>query len=75
VLLERGTVYLEAQNRLAADRVRTLFRPLLEEILSADIGTQLVVELQANEPTASTRSRCRRSSPSSTTATAPRGWC
>lgn len=49
VLLERGTVYLEAQNRLAADRVRTLFRPLLQEILSADIGTQLVVELQVRD--------------------------
>jgi chromosomal replication initiator protein len=49
VLLERGTAYLEAKNRLAADRVRSMFRPLLEEVLSADIGTRLVVELQANE--------------------------
>jgi chromosomal replication initiation ATPase DnaA len=50
VLLERGTAYLEAGNRLVADRVRVMFRPLLEELLSADIGTQLAVELQANEP-------------------------
>src|SRR5436190_21243406 len=50
VLLERGTVYLEAQNRLTADRVRTLFRPLLEEVLTADFGTRLGVELQAREP-------------------------
>ncbi len=49
VLLERGTVYLEAGNRLAADRVRTLFRPLLEEVLSADFGTRLGVELQSRE--------------------------
>jgi chromosomal replication initiation ATPase DnaA len=46
VLLERGTVYLEADNRLAADRVRTLFKPLLQELLSADFGTALDVELQ-----------------------------
>jgi chromosomal replication initiation ATPase DnaA len=49
VLLERGTVYLEAQNRLAADRVRALFKPLLQEVLSADFGTQLVVELQVRD--------------------------
>lgn len=49
VLLERGTVYLEAGNRLAADRVRTLFRPLLAEVLSADFGTQLTVELQVRD--------------------------
>lgn len=49
VLLERGTVYIEAQNRLAADRVRTLFRPLLQEVLSADFGTQLTVELQVRD--------------------------
>jgi chromosomal replication initiator protein len=50
VLLERGTVFLEAKNRLAADRVRAMFRPLLEDVLSTDIGTKLTVELQANEP-------------------------
>jgi len=49
VLIERGVVYLEAQNRLAADRVRTLFRPLLQEVLSADFGTQLTVELQVRD--------------------------
>lgn len=49
VLLERGTVYLEAHNRLTADRVRTLFRPLLEEVLSTDFGTRLAVELQARD--------------------------
>lgn len=49
VLLERGTVYLEAANRLAADRVRTLFRPLLQDLLSADFGTPLAVELQVRD--------------------------
>lgn len=52
VLLERGVVYLEAASRLAADRVRTLFRPLLVELLSADIGTQLTVELQVRDEVA-----------------------
>ncbi len=50
VLLERSTVYLEAPNRMAADRVRSMFKPLLQEVLSADLGTALVVELQAHEP-------------------------
>jgi chromosomal replication initiation ATPase DnaA len=49
VMLERGTVYLEASNRLVADRVRTLFRPLLQDVLSADIGTRLAVELQTRD--------------------------
>ena len=49
VLLERGTVYLEAPTRLCADRVRALFRPLLQELLSADFGTALHVELQARD--------------------------
>lgn len=47
VLLERGTVYLEAESRLVADRVRTLFRGLLADVLSADIGTELRIEVQA----------------------------
>lgn len=49
VLLERSTVYLEAPNRMVADRVRTMFRSLLQEVLSADVGTALAVELQAHE--------------------------
>ncbi|MFN9275814.1 MAG: DnaA N-terminal domain-containing protein [Planctomycetota bacterium] len=49
VLLERGTVYLEADNRLAADRVRSLFVPLLQDLLSQDIGTRLAVEVQVRE--------------------------
>lgn len=49
VLLERSTAYFEAPNRMAADRVRALFRPLLQEVLSADLGTELQVELQAHE--------------------------
>jgi chromosomal replication initiator protein len=49
VLLERSTVYLEAPNRLCADRVRSMFRPLLQEVLSEDFGTQLTVELQARD--------------------------
>ncbi|MBM4061012.1 MAG: hypothetical protein FJ265_07930 [Planctomycetes bacterium] len=50
VLMERGTVYLEAPTRLVADRVRALYRPLLQELLSAEIGTPLLVELQCREP-------------------------
>ncbi|MFY9343608.1 MAG: DnaA N-terminal domain-containing protein [Planctomycetota bacterium] len=50
VLLERGTVYFEAKSRLVADRVRALFRPLLADVLSADIGTRLQVDLQTREP-------------------------
>jgi len=49
VLMERGTVYLETGTRLAADRVRALWKPLLAEVLSAEIGTPLQVELQCRE--------------------------
>ncbi len=49
LMLERSTVYLEAPNKMVADRVRTLFRPLLQEVLSADIGTALQVELQTRD--------------------------
>ena len=49
VLLERGTVYLEADNRLAADRVRALFRTEIAEVLSSDFGTQLQVEIQSQD--------------------------
>jgi len=49
VLLERGVLYVEAKSRLVADRVRSLFRPLLEELLAAEFGTRLSIELQANE--------------------------
>lgn len=50
VAMERGTLFLEAPSRLCADRVRALFRPLLEELVSAELGTQVRVELQAREP-------------------------
>jgi chromosomal replication initiator protein len=46
VLLERGVVYLEAKSRLVCDRVQRLFRPLLQQVLSAEIGTAVQVELQ-----------------------------
>ncbi|MEC9048845.1 MAG: DnaA N-terminal domain-containing protein [Planctomycetota bacterium] len=49
VLLERGTVYLEAESRLAADRVRALFRASIAEVLSEDFGTDLKVEIQAQQ--------------------------
>ncbi len=49
VLIERGTVYLEADSRLAADRVRTLFAPLLQDLWSQEIGTQLAVVVQVRE--------------------------
>ena len=47
VLLERGTVYFEADSRLAADRVRALFRNAISEVLSQDFGTELKVEIQS----------------------------
>lgn len=47
VSMERGIVWLEAGSRLAADRVRALYRPLLEDVLSAEIGTAVQVDLQA----------------------------
>ncbi|MGE3174138.1 MAG: DnaA N-terminal domain-containing protein [Planctomycetota bacterium] len=46
VLLERGVVYIEAKSRMVKDRVQRLFRPLLQEILSGEIGTAVQVELQ-----------------------------
>ena len=49
VLMERGTVHLEADSRLVADRVRTLYRPLLQEVLSHDFGTPLLVEVQSRD--------------------------
>jgi chromosomal replication initiator protein len=49
ISMERGTVYLEAETRFLADRVRALYRPLLQEVLSAEIGTQVLVELQTRE--------------------------
>lgn len=50
VLLERGVVYLEAGSRLVADRVRLLYRPLLQELWSAEVGTPLQVEIRSREP-------------------------
>lgn len=49
VLLERGTVYLEADSRLVADRVRSLFVTQIAELMSQDFGTDLKVEVQARE--------------------------
>ena len=49
VLLERGCVYLEAESKLCADRVRTLFSTSLAEVLSKDFGTELKVEIQARD--------------------------
>ncbi len=46
VLLERGVVYLEAKSKMVRDRVQKLFKPLLQDVLSREIGTQLQVELQ-----------------------------
>lgn len=46
VLLERGVAYLEARSRMVRDRVQRLFRPLLQEVLSKEIGTAVQVEIQ-----------------------------
>ena len=43
--LERGTVYLESENRMACDRVQRLYTPLLEDCLSIGIGTRLNVKV------------------------------
>lgn len=50
VLLERGVVYVEAKSRMVRDRVQRLFKPLLQEILSREIGVQVQVELQEAQP-------------------------
>jgi len=50
VLLERGVVYLEAKSRMVRDRVQRLFKPLLQEVLSAEIGCAMQVELQEAQP-------------------------
>lgn len=49
VMLERSTVFLEADSRLTADRVRALFLGTLAEVLSKDFGTELKVEVQNRE--------------------------
>ncbi len=46
VLMERSVVYLEAKSRLVRDRVQRLFRPLLQQVLSREIGVPVQVELQ-----------------------------
>jgi chromosomal replication initiation ATPase DnaA len=43
--LERGICYLEARNRLSCDRVQCLFAPLLEDLVSREIGTRSTVRL------------------------------
>ncbi len=50
VLLERGVVYVEAKSRMVRDRVQRLFRPLLQEVLSREIGTNVQIELQEAHP-------------------------
>ncbi len=46
VLMERGVVYIEAASGLVRDRVKALFRPLLQEVLGREIGVPVQVELQ-----------------------------
>lgn len=45
VALERGVFYLEAKSRLVCERVKRLYQPLVEEILSREIGTSISVSL------------------------------
>jgi chromosomal replication initiator protein len=47
VSMERSVVYLEAKGPLCADRVRALFRPMLEEVLSKEIGTAVQIDVRA----------------------------
>jgi chromosomal replication initiation ATPase DnaA len=49
LLMERSVIYLEARSRMVADRVRSLFRPLLQEVLSAEIGTEVQVDVRPAE--------------------------
>ena len=49
VLLERSVVYLEAKSRMARDRVQKLFGPMLQVVLSREIGTRVQVELQERQ--------------------------
>jgi chromosomal replication initiation ATPase DnaA len=46
VLMERSVVYLEAKSKLVRDRVQRLFRPLLQQVLTQEIGVPVTVELQ-----------------------------
>ena len=43
--LERSICYLEAPSRMACDRVQRLYLPLLEELLTASIGTKVSVDV------------------------------
>jgi len=43
--LERAVCYFEAKSRMACDRVQRLFQPLLENLLSDEIGTRVQVSL------------------------------
>lgn len=43
--LERSVCYFEARSRLACERVQRLFQPLLESILSEEIGTVVQVNV------------------------------
>lgn len=44
--LERSICYFEAHNRLACERVKRLFVPLLEDCLSREVGTRIAVHVQ-----------------------------
>lgn len=43
--LERSVCYLEAKSRMACERVQRLFQPLLETLLSEEIGTRVQVNV------------------------------
>lgn len=43
--LERSVCYLEASNRMACHRVQLLYVPLLEDLLTAGIGTKVSVDI------------------------------
>ena len=45
IALERGVFYLEADNRVVCERVERLYRELLEDTLSAEIGTRVSVHV------------------------------
>ncbi|GAB4152641.1 MAG: chromosomal replication initiator protein DnaA [Planctomycetota bacterium] len=46
VLMERGVVFLEVEGRMACDRVRRLFRPMVQEVLSGELGAEVQIEVR-----------------------------
>ncbi|MEI6130470.1 MAG: DnaA N-terminal domain-containing protein [Planctomycetota bacterium] len=46
LLMERSVVYIEAKSKMVRDRVQRLFKPLLQQVLSHEIGVPVQVIVQ-----------------------------